>query len=214
VTLSADIDRSELSVLLDIRHPAACLAFHPAVAFAESLGIHINWLPLTVPTLNPPTQPREDDDRGTRHRRHRARAIAREIETYAAAQGLVLRDWYRGGDAGAANLGWLWVRDRRPDRLPSYLAELLRAYWSLELDPACAERVAALVDAQQADGASFLDWCAAEGPPVAAALAEELRERGLFQVPAFVVGDEVFYGRQHLPMIRWILEGRSGPVPI
>jgi hypothetical protein len=168
VTLSADIDRSELSVLLDIRHPAACLAFHPAVAFAESLGIDINWLPLTVPTLNPPTQPRPDDDRGTRHRRYRAQAIAREIETYAAAQGLVLRDWYRSGDAGAANLGWLWVRDRRPDRLPSYLAELLRAYWSLDLDPASAERVAVLVDAQHADGASFLDWCAADGRATAA----------------------------------------------
>jgi 2-hydroxychromene-2-carboxylate isomerase len=37
---------------------------------------------------------------------------------------------------------------------------------------------------------------------------------GWFQAPGFVVEDEVFYGRQHLPMIRWILEGRSGPVPI
>ena len=42
----------------------------------------------------------------------------------------------------------------------------------------------------------------------------ELRSAGLFQVPAYVVEDEVFYGRQHLPMIGWILDGRSGPVPI
>jgi 2-hydroxychromene-2-carboxylate isomerase len=214
MTLCADIDRAELTVLLDIRHPLSYLAFHPAVAFAESLGIDINWLPLTAPTLNPPTEPREDDDRGIRHRRHRAQAIAREIETYAAAQGLVLHDCYRSGDADAANLGWLWVRDRHPDRLPSYLAELLRSYWSLELDPSSSEQVAALVDALEADGTSFLDWLARQGPPVAAALAEELRDRGLFQVPAYVVGEEVFYGRQHLPMIRWILEGRSGPIPI
>jgi 2-hydroxychromene-2-carboxylate isomerase len=41
-----------------------------------------------------------------------------------------------------------------------------------------------------------------------------LQERGLFQVPAYLVEEEVFYGRQHLPMIRWILAGRSGPIPI
>jgi 2-hydroxychromene-2-carboxylate isomerase len=214
MTLCADIDRAELSVLLDIRHPHSYLAFHPTVALAESLGIEINWLPLTAPTLHPPTEPREDDDRGIRHRRYRAQGIAREIETYAAAQGLVLRDWYRSGDAGVATQGWLWMRDHHPDRLPSFLEELLRAYWSLELDPSSSEQVAALVDALEADGASFLDWRARQGPTVAAALAGELRDRGLFQVPAYVVGEEVFYGRQHLPMIRWILEGRSGPIPI
>ena len=28
------------------------------------------------------------------------------------------------------------------------------------------------------------------------------------------VGDEIFIGRQHLPMIGWILDGRVGPGPI
>jgi 2-hydroxychromene-2-carboxylate isomerase len=95
-----------------------------------------------------------------------------------------------------------------------YLAELFRRYWSLELDLSSGEQVAALLDSVGADGARFLDWSADEGPSAATAIAGELRDRGLFQVPAYIVEDEVFYGRQHLPMIRWILEGRSGRVPI
>jgi hypothetical protein len=49
---------------------------------------------------------------------------------------------------------------------------------------------------------------------VAAELAALLRDRGVSGVPCYLVEDEVFLGRQHLPMIRWILGGRRGPGPI
>lgn len=214
MSLSADIGRARLSVLLDLRHPLAYLALHPAMVFAASEGLEVDWLPLAVPALHPPTEPAQGDDRGVRHRRHRAQAIAREVQAYGHAQGLVLREIYRDGDALAANLGWLWIRDRRPDRLQLFLVELFRRYWSLELDASSRQEIAVLVDSADGDGAAFVDWSAAHGPKAAAELAEELRSRGLFQAPAYLVEDEVFYGRQHLPMIRWVLAGRSGPIPI
>lgn len=214
MSLTADLGEARLSVLLDVRHPLAYLALRPALAFGESLGIGINWLPLSVPTLRPPTEPGPDDDRGQRHRRNRARAIAREIVTYADAQGLVLREYYRDGAADAANVAWLWARDRHREVLPVYLMELFRRYWALEIDASSTKEIALLLDAVGADGTSFLDWCDDEGASAAGGLADELQDAGLFQTPVYVVEDEVFYGRQHLPMIRWILEGRSGPGPI
>jgi 2-hydroxychromene-2-carboxylate isomerase len=211
--IAAEIETARVSVLLDLRHPQAYLALHPTLAFAESLALDVNWLPLGVPSLKPPRAAQEGDDRGTRHRRYRAQALAREIETYADAQGLVLRDFYRSGEAEAANLAWLWLRDRQPDQLSAFLVELFRAYWSLALDPSSGEQVAAVLARVNVNAAGFAAWCRAEGQGVAAALAAELQERGLFQVPAYVVGEEVFYGRQHLPMIRWLLAGRTGAIP-
>jgi 2-hydroxychromene-2-carboxylate isomerase len=213
VTLFGDRSAA-LRVLLDLRHPLAYLALHPTLAFAESLGISTDWLPRSVPPLNPPSEPRADDDRGVRHRRYRAQAIAREIETYSRAQGLVLRDWYRDGPADLANLAWLFVRERHRARLEAFLAELFRAYWAAELDPSDPKAVAEKVAGAGGDARAVLAFADRGGPEAAAALEAELEERGLFQVPAFLVEDEVFYGRQHLPMIRWILEGRSGPLPI
>jgi 2-hydroxychromene-2-carboxylate isomerase len=210
----AGTDRARLSVLLDVRHPFAYLALHPAIEFGASMATEINWLPLAAPTLKPPTSAEPSDDRGVVHRRHRAHAIAREIETYAQTQGLVVRDYYRNGSAAAAHLGWLWVRERYRDRLPAYLAEMFRLYWSVQLDPSSPEQVAVLLETVNAGGADFGNWCIDEGSPMAATLADELRDLGMSGVPAFVVDDEVFIGRQHLPMIRWILEGRSGPIPI
>lgn len=215
MSLSADIERATLSVLLDVRHPLAALALRPAVDFGASLGIGINWLPLSVRSLRAPTRPEPEDDRGIRHRRFRAQAITREIETYAAVQGLVMREFYRDGSAEAANLGWLWMRHRYPERLVPYLDALFRGYWSLELDVSSPRAIAALLESILGrEDTDFEVWAAGEGPGVANALAAELRSHGLFQVPAFVVEEEVFYGRQHLPMIRWLLEGRRGPGPI
>jgi 2-hydroxychromene-2-carboxylate isomerase len=210
----AGIDRARLSVLLDLRHPLAYLALKPAMEFGTTMAIEINWLPLATRTLSPPSVAKPGDDRGVLHRRHRACAIALEIETYARAQGLIVRDYYRSGDADAGHLGWLWVRERHRDRLQAFLTELFRSYWSAELDPSSREEVSELLETLDANGAGFQQWCTDEGPAIAAALAGELRDLGMFQVPSFVVDDEVFIGRQHLPMIRWILEGRSGSIPI
>jgi 2-hydroxychromene-2-carboxylate isomerase len=94
------------------------------------------------------------------------------------------------------------------------LTELFRAYWACELDPVSLEDVAPLVDSVNAKAEAFVAWSEANGASVAATIADELRERGLFNAPGFLVEDEVFFGRQHLPMIRWILDGRTGPGPI
>lgn len=222
MSLTADLDSAQLSVLLDVRHPLAYLALRPAIELGRSREMQINWVPATVPVLKAPTATADrdgrgdgrDEDRGIRHRRNRAEAIAREIETYGAAAGLVLREYYRDGDADAGGRGWLWMRDRHRDRLEDYLSELFRAYWAVELDAARDRAVADLLDSLGADGAAFLAWSGAEGRVASAALAAELHEYGLFSVPAYVVDGEVFYGRQHLPMVRWILDGRSGRVPI
>lgn len=117
MSFTADLEAARLTVLLDLRHPLAYLALAPARDLGRELGIAINWLPLATPTLRPPTLSASDEDRGTRHRRHRAQAIAREIEIYARQQDLLLSGYYRSGDAEAATRGWLWIRDRNPAQL-------------------------------------------------------------------------------------------------
>ena len=38
-------------------------------------------------------------------------------------------------------------------------------------------------------------------------------DAGMYGVPTYVVGDDVFFGREHLPYIRWLLSCKSGPAP-
>ena len=214
MNIQSKLADAALTVVLDIRYPQAYLALHPAMAFAREQGITVNWLPLSVSTLKPPAIPADGDDRGIRHRHSRTERIAREIEVYAEVQGLVLRDYYRAGDSSAVNLGWLWMRAHHVEHLERYLEEAFRAYWAVELDPANEAEIAGLIDSLAGEGEAFLSWRLGEGPALYAALVDEIHGNGVFGVPTYLVEGEVFLGRQHLPMIRWIMAGRSGEVPI
>jgi 2-hydroxychromene-2-carboxylate isomerase len=138
----------------------------------------------------------------------------RKASMYGDAQGLVLRDCYRDADPAAAYVGWLWLREQRRERLEDYLVEVFRAYWALELDPTDESAISRIIEDLGADAAGFDAWVADRGPASLSAVAEELRERGLSGAPVYLIDDEVFLGRQHLPMIRWMLRGRLGPGPI
>lgn len=203
-----------LCVALDVRNPLAHLALRPAIDFARELAIDVDWLPLAGEPLRAPPAPRPDDDRGIRHRRHRARAIAREIAIYAQAQGLVLREPYRSGPSDAARLAWLWVRARAPGSLPAFLVELFRRYGSLELDAGSRADVGDLLRTLGLHSRDFDAWAADEGARELERVSTFLREAGALQAPAYILDGEVFLGRQHLPMIRWILNGRTGAPPI
>jgi 2-hydroxychromene-2-carboxylate isomerase len=223
---------ASLTVILDIRYPQAYHALGPAMDFARRRRLSINWLPLSVSTLKAPEAlgidereregeregERAREARSVRHRRFRALQIAREIEVYAEAQGLWLRDFYRAGDSSAFNLGWLWMRQHHGERLEDYLREAFRAYWAVEFDPAIEVEVSTLVDSLAGNGNSngeaFRSWSQREGPVVLEKLAEDLKAQGVFGVPSYLVEDEIFLGRQHLPMIDWVLDGRTGQIPI
>ena len=203
-----------LSICLDLRHPFAYLALGPAISFTAARGIAVNWLPIEVPPLRAPTAERPDDDRGVWHRRHRARALGREIETYAGAQGLVLKDPYRDPSPEAAHRAFWWMRENHPDALEPFLVALFQSYWAGGLDPSDPSQVGLLLSSGDADADAFMAWSRDEGDATMAAVADGLRERGVGGAPAYLVEDELFVGRQHLPMIEWILGGRQGPGPI
>ncbi len=233
---AADLANARVTIALDLRHPLSYLALAPAQQLESELDEPINWLPISVPPLKAPTVPVGGtptvpvtgtsstptpefpvaDDRGVRHRRNRAHAIAREIEVYGEAQGLVVRDYYRSGTAECANRGWLWMRTHCRDRLAAYLSQVFRRYWCVELDVADDAAIAACIGeiAGIAAADDYLDWSSRAGAQSVVRVTDELAEAGIFSSPAYVIDGEVFYGRQHLAMIRWILAGRNGPVPI
>ncbi len=209
-----ELSRSPVCIALDIRHPLAYLALRPAIEFGREMTIDIDWLPFAGRSLREPKAPDPNDDRGIRHRRHRANMIAREIAIHSQAAGLTVLEPYRAGTSVAAHLGWLWVREQSPESLPGFLEELFRRYWTLEVDVADLAGVVDVLRARGLHSPEFDEWTEIEGSGQAEKIASALRETGVFQAPAYLVEDEVFCGRQHLPMIRWILNGRVGPGPI
>ena len=210
---AAGPDRA-LTVALDLRHPFSYLTLAPTLALASEEGVRVDWLPVRGASLRPPSEPGREDDRSIRHRRARAQAIAREIAIHADAQGVEIAAPYRDGSSEAFEAAWLWLRDEAPEAVERLLREAFQRYWRDVFDPADLAAVRELLGELALDVDAFDAWRTVRGEAVRSAAASELAEMGVNQGPAYVLDGEVFLGRQHLPMIRWILRGRSGPPPI
>ena len=193
-----------LAVVLDIKDPDSYLAKDPTYALADEFGLEIDWLPFASRPLR---RPAAGSDRGSRHRRFRAAYIERSIQRYAGARGLAIRDIYRAPDSTLAGVGMLAAKAHSEAALRSYLDLAFRQYWEDALDIEDAGVISRLLSAAgvgefHPDAEQFRT------------LQERLALAGVFDTPAYLLDADVFIGRAHLPMVRWILEDRAGPPPI
>ena len=202
------LDPARPAVCVDFGNAHAWLAVEPTRALEARLGTAFDWLPLAVPPLVRPTPERDGDDRGTRHRRFRARYFENDLRRYAASRGLELGDLYRAPDTRLASLALLFVRSG------AFAARVFELEWREGADISKPEVIDAALKQVGVGTEAFREFAAGEGPGQLAALQSELETLGLYTVPAYLVAGEAFLGRQHLPMVEWLLTGRTGLPPI
>ena len=197
-----------LSVAIDFNSPQAYLALEPTRAAAEEVGVAIDWQPFLMAARKAPAAPTPADDRGTRHRRVRAQYLEREVMRYAADQGLTLRGLYRQTDSTRAALGLLWVKQECPSLAWDYVKRVFDAHWQGTLDIGNERTVRTLLGEINAPVSGFEVFATGQGRAELEKIQSELNGAGIFDVPAYRVAEEVFIGRQHLPLIRCLLSKR------
>ncbi len=200
-----------LTVLFDVKSPWSLLALEPTLALLAEQSVQACWEPLLVAPLQPPgNAPAADAPRGDWHRYRRARYRIDDLRRYGEAQGLPERCFaddklFAGVEGRAAAAVWLACAASTPEQLRA----LFHAWWLDDEDPDSLEAMAAVL---VAGGESLGDLSGAEAALEAHQL--ELRERGCFDVPGYLIDDTIYYGRQHLPMVGWHLTGCQGPPPV
>jgi hypothetical protein len=61
--------------------------------------------------------------------------------------------------------------------------------------------------------AGFRDWAEGPGRELHDGTNGAAFDAGVYGVPTYLVEDEMWFGREHLPRVAWILGGREGPAP-
>jgi 2-hydroxychromene-2-carboxylate isomerase len=195
-------DRTRLSAAIDFKSPQAYLAIAPTCAMADELGIEIDWLPMiTSPASAPPT----GNDRGSRHRRIRADYLERDVSRYAADRGLVLPGLHPHNDSTVAAIGLLWTKRHGPSLARAYVERVFERYGREMLDLADENAIRGVLTEVGAPLSGFEAFAKDEGRAELARIQTELRDAGVFDVPTYLLNNEVYLGRQHLPLIRSML---------
>jgi 2-hydroxychromene-2-carboxylate isomerase len=199
---SAAGPNANLDVVVDLLDPHCYLALTGTRTLAEeaaAAGACVRWRPLRGRPLRAPWPEAPDEDRGARHRRLRAQYLADDLARYAPHP---LRDPHAAVDGTLAAMALLWVQQSAGAAAAgAFAAAALIRYWGegLELD---ATGVAALLLPLGLDAAGFEGFAAGPGPAALADAEAEVRQRGISTAPAWVLEEEPFIGRQHLPLLR------------
>ncbi len=185
-----------LTVTIDFKSPASCLALEPTLDLARETGVHIDWLPFSVRPFSVPEEQAEETV-GERHRRVRAVAQCETWLHYAAVQGREMHfsKTPAGSDAALAAMAGM-----DSDPVP-FMRAAFAAYWAEQADLDDPAVVATLLSSVQV---ALPDPQSARAKLLSIrAQAEEL---GVFESPSYVIADQLFVGREHLPWIRSLIE--------
>ena len=208
-----------LIVYVDVKSPYAFVAIRPTLALEVELGMKFDWRPLTldIPSYLGSAEKKAGKVVASSGRSPKVWNAIRysygDARRYAKRQGLILKGTEKIWDSSIANIGILWVAERDRDKLDRYFEAVFPPFWRRELDIEDVEVVKSCLIEAGIDANGFNDFQSGEGRALHDDLQSQFHPHGIYGVPTFVVGDEVLFGREHIPYLRWHLSGQKGPAP-
>ena len=208
-----------LIVYFDVKSPYAFVAFRPTLALERELGLKFDWRPLTldIPSYLGSARKKEGKVVASEGRSQRTwnaiRYSYRDARRYAERQGLILKGTEKIWDSTLPNIGILWAMQTARDRLGDYLEAVYPPFWRRELDIEDTSVVEACLERAGISAIGFAQFASGPGRALHDDLQPQFHETGIYGVPTYVLGDEILFGREHIPYIRWALSGRIGAAP-
>lgn len=208
-----------LIVYIDHKSPYAFIAMAPTHRLAEALGIAIDWRPLTldIPSFLGSARLGERgevvESRRSATQWTQVKYAYRDARRYASLSGLTLRGPTKIWDSSLAGQGLLFAKAQGDEVLRHYNERVFERFWKRELDLEDPAVIEAVLAEAGADAKGFLTDALGPGRARYEEMQRQIFEAGIFGVPGYVVEGEYYWGREHLPRVRWILRGRRGPAP-
>ena len=208
-----------LIVYLDFKSPYAYLAKDPTRQLEADFGITIDWRPLTLDIPSFLGSAKVDDvgkvveANRTPRQWQGVRYAYMDAKRYARLKDILIYGPKKIWDSSLASIGMLWTRQAERTVLDAYLDIVYERFWRRELDIEDPAVIAAVVAEAGGDASGYLDYADGAGRREHDELQSRLHPAGIFGVPTYVIEGEVFFGREHLPVVRWMLGGQQGPAP-
>ncbi len=209
-----------LAVYIDLKSPYAYLAIDPTRAMAAAAGVAIDWRPFTLDIPSYLGSAKLDrkgkvaSSNRTGQQWSGVRYAYMDARRYANLTGKTVRGTEKIWDSSLAGIAMLWAKRQGVGVFDCFLDEAYVRFWRRDLDIEDVGVVESVLDQIGAELEGFRTY--AEGP--GRALHDELNRAafyaGVFGVPTYLAGDEMWFGREHLPRVAWLLGGGAGEAPI
>ncbi|MBT3736051.1 MAG: hypothetical protein HOF32_21025 [Gammaproteobacteria bacterium] len=189
----------KLTLFIDFKSPAAYLALKPTLDFIKTHHLDVKWLPF--PTKQSAIAAEQDNEtKGETHRRVRAFQRQQMHEMYAELSDTQMHFRSKPGNSDLA----LNVLANLSVDPTSFISRAYDAYWIEGKDLNDAAVVEQLVtDAGLRFSIDLLHSKAIDN------CIEQAQAQGVFEVPTFVIQQQLFIGREHMPWLKEIVSEKK-----
>jgi 2-hydroxychromene-2-carboxylate isomerase len=208
-----------LIVYIDYKSPYAYLAIAPTCAMQDELGIAIDWRPFTldIPSYLGSARLNKEGKVVEENRAPgqwlRVKYAYRDVRRYGVARGIIVRGTEKIWDSSLAGIGMLWAKAQSDAMFRAYTGIVYERFWKRELDIEDIGVIERVLTEAGARSAGFREYASGEGRALHDNIQTATFDAGIFGVPTYIINGEKFFGREHLPRVRWMLTGRVGAPP-
>jgi len=206
-------------VYLDFKSPYAYLAVEPTRELERELGVQFDWRPFVLDIPSYLGSARLDrtgrvvEQSRSNEQWSGVKYAYYDCRRYANLRDLTIRGTEKIWDTNLAATAMLWVKNYPYEVQKQFIDSVFQPFWKRELDLESDAVIQHLLDRVGANGTAFGEWARTEGAAMNAQLQSAAFSAGIFGVPTYVVGTELYFGREHLPRIRWQLTQQTARAP-
>ena len=195
-----------LTVYIDYKSPYAYLAMEPTRTLAKEFSLDITWLPYSlqiqdylgeVNTRNP-------------HQWRRVKYSYMDARRMANERGLIVLGPQKLFDSTVSHVGMLYAGDDGAEVQDRYHDMVFERFFKRDLNIEDPDAIANVLHEAGATVNNFQDTLENEGRTRLDTMLKDAEDRlGIFGVPTYVIGNEIFWGGDRIPQVRRYLEQRA-----
>src|SRR6195952_55910 len=199
-----------ITIYSDYKSPYAFLAKDLAYKLERDFQVRLVWQPYILDIPSYLGSARVDaaghvlEESRNAHQWRRVRYSYMDCRRQARKRGLTIRGTQKIWDSSLAAAGMLFARQAGDIVFRRYHDMVFERFWSRALDIENIGAIAEVLTEAGADASEFSARSEALREQVAA-ISRAAESQGVFGVPTFVFGGEIYWGREHLPDIRQLL---------
>ena len=187
-----------IDVYVDFKSPYAFLAIEPSINFAKENKLNINWLPYVLEIPDFLGSAKVDSNGKVLESNRNVHQWRRVKYSY-----MPQKIW----NTKLISIALLWTKINNYEHTESFINYVFINFWKRELD---IENIDIIIEVLKKIGInynSFKDWANDDGEKELNLIINKAHKEGVFGVPSYIIKDELFWGREQLPMVKARLTG-------
>ncbi len=207
------MEKKSIDIYIDFKSPYAYLAIKPSIEFARENKLNINWLPYVLDIPDYLGSAKVDSDRNiiennrSDHQWRRVKYSYMDCRRYANTRDITLRGPLKIWNTELISIVLLWTKKNNNELILLFIDYVFENFWKRELDLENFETIHNVLREIGIKSNGLKEWSINDGKKELDLIRIKAHQNGIFGVPSYFINNELFWGREQLPMIKARLSG-------